>query len=137
MSNFFSNHRDVEMQIFELLSRIHVLHIMDDNARHQYMEELRNAIINKPNLSAAQIAAMMTDDLAERQSIIASINGLGHAADSARGKSTNRVVKNPSMPELHRSYKTFTRRFVELADDDSVIGEYKVAETKYVYSIGD
>lgn len=136
MSNFFSNHHDIEMQIFELLSRIHALHIMDNNARRHYMEELRNLIINKPNLTAAQIAAMMTDDLAERESIKASINGLGYAADTSP-KFRNRVIKNPSMPELRRTRKTVTRRFVELAEDNSIIGEYKVAEDKYVYSIGD
>ena len=135
MSNFFHNHSITEAQIMELMSQIHLLQIKDENARRQYMEELRNLIINKPNLTAVNLAAFLSDDEDERKSIKASIASLGSASYNSRLKHPD--VKNPSMPELRRKCKTITRRFVELADDNSVIGEFRVEETKNVYYIGD
>lgn len=136
MSNFFNNHHEIELQIFNLMSQIHTLRIKDECERKHYMERLRNLIISKPNLTAASIAALMTDDLEERESIKASVAGLGYAAENNR-KYKNPDIKHPSMPELKREHKTITRRFIELADDNSVIGEFKIEESKYVYSIGD
>lgn len=135
MSNFFRNHSITEAQIMELMSQIHLLQIQDKVERQSYMEELRKLIIHKPNLTAASLAAFLSDDEDERASIKASIASLGSASYNSRLKYP--YVKNPSMPELKRKRKTFTRRFIELADDNSVIGEFKVKETKNVYYIGD
>ena len=133
MTNHFQNRKQANAEMDALRMQLHALRIKDEEEHRDYLKQLRGVMVNNPNKTAAQIAAIMTNDEDERTSIKASVAGLAYASvDSRRNHPT---VKNPTMPEMRRDFKTVTRRFLEVDEDGNVLGSFTKEDVRYTYSI--
>ena len=133
MANHFQNRKQANHEMHMLRMQLNVLRVRDENEHREYLKQLRGVMANNPNKTAAQIAAIMTEDENERNSIKASVAGLAYASvDSRRIHPT---VKNPTMPEMRRDFKTVTRRFLEVDEDGNVLGSFTKEDVRYTYSI--
>ena len=133
MTNHFQNRKQANFEMDALRMQLHELRIKDEEEHRDYLKQLRGVMANNPNKPAAQIAAIMTDDEDERTSIKASVAGLAYA--SANSRRPHPAVKNPTMPEMRRNFKTVTRRFLEVDDDGNVLGSFTKEDVRYTYSI--
>lgn len=133
MTNHFQNRKQANFEMDALRMQLHELRIKDEEEHRDYLKQLRGVMANNPNKTAAQIAAIMTDDEDERTSIKASVAGLAYA--SANSRRPHPAVKNPTMPEMRRNFKTVTRRFLEVDDDGNVLGSFTKEDVRYTYSI--
>lgn len=133
MANHFQNRKKANLEMEMLRMQLHGLRVRDEIEHREYLNQLRGVMVNHPNKTAAQIAALMTEDEAERTSIKASVAGLGYASyDSRRQYPT---VKKPTMPEMRRNSKKITRRFLEVDDTGMVLNSFTKEEEQYIYSI--
>ena len=133
MANHFQNRKKANIEMEMLRMQLHDLRVRDEIEHREYLSQLRGVMVNHPNKTAAQIAAIMTEDENERTSIKASVAGLGYAShDSRRMYPT---VKNPTMPEMRRESKKVTRRFLEVDDTGMVLNSFTKEEEQYTYSI--
>lgn len=135
MSNYFTHHQVINHELEKLFAKIAELKCEDDAVRGEYIFEVRSLLKSHPNLTAAHIAALLSDNPSERKSIKASIATMGYMAEESKRRNSD--IKNPTMPELKRKEKKIRRRFVELAEDNSVIREFAIEDVKYTYSVGD
>lgn len=133
MANHFQNRKQANAKMDALRIQLRALRINDEEEHRDYLKQLRGVMVNNPNKTAAQIAAIMTDNEDERTSIKASVVGLASASASSRRP--HPVVKNPTMPEMRRNFKTVTRRFLEVDDDGNVLGSFTKEDVRYTYSI--
>ena len=133
MSNHFQNRKQANAKMDALRIQLRALRINDEEEHRDYLKQLRGVMAKNPNRTAAQIAAIMTNDEDERTSIKASIVGLASASASSRRH--HPVVKYPTMPEMRRNFKTVTRRFLEVDEDGNVLGSFTKEDVRYVYSI--
>ena len=133
MANHFQNRKQANLEMDALRKQLNDLRIRNEEEYRDYLRQLRGVMVNNPNKTAAQIAAIMTNDEDERTSIKASVAGLAYASvDSRRNHPT---VKNPTMPEIRRDFKTVTRRFLEVDEDGNVLGSFTKEDVRYIYSI--
>ena len=133
MSNHFQNRKKANIEMEMLRMQLHGLRVRDEIEHREYLNQLRGVMANHPNKTAAQIAAIMTEDENERTSIKASVAGLGYASEDSRRK--HPAVKNPTMPEMRRGFKKVTRRFLEVDETGMVLGSFTKEEEQYTYSI--
>lgn len=133
MANHFQNRRQANHEMDLLRMQLHDLRVRDEIEHREYLNQLRGVMVNHPNKTAAQIAALMTDDETERTSIKASVAGLGYASHESRLRYP--TVKNPTMPEMRRNSKKITRRFLEVDDTGMVLNSFTKEEEQYIYSI--
>ena len=133
MANHFQNRKQANLEMEALRKQLNDLRIRNEEEYHDYLRQLRGVMANNPNKTAAQIAAIMTNDEDERTSIKASVAGLAYASVDSRRK--NPTVKNPTMPEMRREFKTVTRRFLEVDEDGNVLGSFTKEDVRYTYSI--
>lgn len=133
MANHFQNRKQTNFEMDALRMQLHELRIKDEVEHREYLKQLRGVMANNPNKTAAQIAAIMTDDEDERTSIKASVAGLAYA--SADSRRIHPTVKNPTMPEMRRDFKRVTRRFLEVDEDGNVLGSFTKEDVRYIYSI--
>ena len=133
MANHFQNRKQANHEMEVLRKQLNDLRTKDEEEHRDYLKQLRGVMVNNPNKTAAQIAAIMTKDEDERNSIKASVVGLASASVSSRRP--HPVVKNPTMPEMRRNFKTVTRRFLEVDEDGNVLGSFTKEDVRYVYSI--
>ena len=133
MANHFQNRKQANLEMDALRIQLQALRIRNEEEYRDYLRQLRSVMANNPNKTAAQIAAIMTEDEDERTSIKASVAGLACASDDSRSK--HPTVKNPTMPEMRRDFKSITRRFLEVDDDGNVLGSFTKEDARYTYSI--
>ena len=133
MSNHFQNRKKANIEMEMLRMQLHGLRVRDEIEHREYLNQLRGVMANHPNKTAAQIAAIMTEDENERTSIKASVAGLGYASEDSRRQYP--TVKNPTMPEMRRGFKKVTRRFLEVDETGMVLGSFTKEEEQYTYSI--
>ena len=133
MANHFQNRKQANLEMDALRMQLHELRIKDEEEHRDYLKQLHGVMVNNPNKTAAQIAAIMTDNEDERTSIKASVAGLAYA--SANSRRPHPAVQNPTMPEMRRDFKTVTRRFLEVDDDGNVLGSFTKEDVRYIYSI--
>ena len=133
MSNHFQNRKKANIEMEMLRRQMFDIRVKDEIEHREYLNQLRNVLAKNPNKTAAQIAAIMTEDENERTSIKASVAGLGYASEDSRRKYP--AVKKPSMPEMRRSSKKVTRRFLEVDDTGMVLNSFTKEEEQYIYSI--
>ena len=133
MTNHFQNRKQTNIEMDALRKQLNDLRAKDEEEHRDYLKQLRGVMVNHPNKTAAQIAAIMTDNEDERTSIKASVVGLASASASSRRP--HPIVKNPTMPEMRRNFKTVTRRFLEVDDDGNVLGSFTKEDVRYSYSI--
>lgn len=133
MTNHFQNRKQTNIEMDALRKQLNDLRAKDEEEHRDYLKQLRGVMVNNPNKTAAQIAAIMTDDEDERTSIKMSVAGLAYA--SANSRRPHPAVKNPTMPEMRRDFKTVTRRFLEVDDDGNVLGSFTKEDVRYIYSI--
>lgn len=133
MTNHFQNRKQANIEMDALRKQLNDLRAKDEEEHRDYLKQLRSVMVNNPNKTAAQIAAIMTKDKDERTSIKASVVGLASASASSRRP--HPAVKNPTMPEMRRNFKTVTRRFLEVDEDGNVLGSFTKEDVRYTYSI--
>ena len=133
MTNHFQNRKQTNIEMDALRKQLNDLRAKDEEEHRDYLKQLRSVMVNNPNKTAAQIAAIMTKDKDERTSIKASVVGLASASASSRRP--HPVVKNPTMPEMRRNFKSVTRRFLEVDEDGNVLGSFTREDVRYTYSI--
>lgn len=133
MTNHFQNRKQTNLEMEALRMQLHELRIKDEVEHREYLKQLRGVMVDNPNKTAAQIAAIMTEDEDERTSIKASVAGLAYASVDSRRK--HPTVKNPTMPEMRRNFKSVTRRFLEVDEDGNVLGSFTKEDVRYTYSI--
>lgn len=133
MSNHFQNRKKANIEMEMLRRQMFDIRVRDEIEHREYLNQLRDVMVNHPNKTAAQIAALMTDDGTERTSIKASVAGLGYASVDSRRKYP--TVKEPTMPEMRRESKKVTRRFLEVDDTGMVLNSFTKEEEQYIYSI--
>lgn len=133
MTNHFQNRKQANAKMDALRIQLRALRINDEEEHRDYLKQLRGVMVDNPNKTAAQIAAIMTEDEDERTSIKASVAGLAYASVDSRRK--HPTVKNPTMPEMRRNFKKVTRRFLEVDEDGRVLGTFSKEEEHFTYSI--
>ena len=133
MANHFQNRKQANIEMDALRKQLNDLRAKDEEEHRDYLKQLRSVMANNPNKTAAQIAAIMTKDKDERTSIKMSVVGLASASASSRR--SHPIVKNPTMPEMRRDFKTVTRRFLEVDEDGNVLGSFTKEDVRYTYSI--
>ena len=133
MSNHFQNRKQTNIEMDALRKQLNDLRAKDEEEHRDYLKQLRGVMVDNPNKTAAQIAAIMTEDEDERTSIKASVAGLAYASVDSRRK--HPTVKNPTMPEMRRNFKKVTRRFLEVDEDGRVLGTFTKEEEHFTYSI--
>lgn len=133
MANHFQNRKKANHERDILRMQLHDLRVRDEIEHLEYLQQLRSVMVSHPNKTAAQIAALMTDDETERTSIKASVAGLGYASHDSRRQYP--TVKKPTMPEMRRNSKKVTRRFLEVDDTGMVLNTFVKEEEQYIYSI--
>jgi hypothetical protein len=142
MANYFSECNELNTKIRELTQALDNLRNTKDNARQNYLSELTRLIKSRPGLTASQYAALMSGDADERNSIQASISGMGYMADAHKKNwrthpccGNYAICANPSMPSLQRKQTMVKRRFIEVDENNMPIGTHETAEYRTVYSI--
>ena len=133
MANHFQNRKKANIEMEMLRMQLHDLRVRDEIEHREYLSQLRGVMVKNPNKTAAQIAAIMTEDENERTSIKASVAGLGYASHDSRREYP--TVKKPTMPEMRRDSKKVTRRFIEVDETGMVLDTFTKEEEQYIYSI--
>lgn len=133
MSNHFQNRKKANIEMEMLRRQMFDIRVKDEIEHREYLSQLRSIMVKNPNKTAAQIAAIMTEDENERTSIKASVAGLGYASVDSRRKYP--TVKKPTMPEMRRDSKKVTRRFIEVDETGMVLDTFTKEEEQYIYSI--
>lgn len=133
MSNHFQNRKKANIEMEMLRRQMFDIRVRDEIEHREYLSQLRGVLAKNPNKTAAQIAAIMTEDENERTSIKASVAGLGYASEDSRRKYP--TVKKPTMPEMRRDSKKVTRRFIEVDETGMVLDTFTKEEEQYIYSI--
>ena len=133
MSNHFQNRKKANIEMEMLRRQMFDIRVKDEIEHREYLSQLRSVMVKNPNKTAAQIAAIMTEDENERTSIKASVAGLGYASVDSRRKYP--TVKKPTMPEMRRDSKKVTRRFIEVDETGMVLDTFTKEEEQYIYSI--
>ena len=133
MSNHFQNRKKANIEMEMLRRQMFDIRVKDEIEHREYLSQLRSVMVKNPNKTAAQIAAIMTEDENERTSIKASVAGLGYASHDSRRKYP--TVKKPTMPEMRRDSKKVTRRFIEVDETGMVLDTFTKEEEQYIYSI--
>lgn len=140
MANYFSNRNKSEHRKAELIRALQEIYRQEAMEREDYIAELTALIKSRPNLTADQYAMLMTNDACERNSIRASIGGMGHVAEHHRKFVAGKLGKwetdlDPTMPKLKRKEITIRRRFIEVDENNQPIGTVEHEERKYTYSM--
>lgn len=138
MTNAFATRHQNQDKIEDLRRSIqHVLDQMTDlhnKSRQQYCEyllQLKKILPRKEGfaLPAEVIAARLSDDEDEQDSICASLRGLARAAEYKR-QCTDGFS---ALPALKTSRRTATRHFAELDDEDNPIRKWDVKKSTTTY----
>lgn len=138
MTNAFATRHQNQDKIEDLRRSIqHVLDQMTDlhnKSRQQYCEyllQLKKILPRKEGfaLPAEVIAARLSDDEDEQDSICASLRGLARAAECKRRYGEDFSV----LPALKTSKRATTRHFAELDDEDKPIRKWDVETTTTNY----
>lgn len=142
MANYFSTLTKNTSKKEELRAALQAIYDEEKRERINYLDSVEELIKNRPNLTAAQYAAILTNDAAERNSIITSISQMAYAAEYHREFVTGKLDKfaadlDPSLPKLKRKEITIRRRFIEVNENNQPIGTHEYEECKYTYSIED
>ena len=142
MANYFSTINKNASKKEELRAALQAIYDEEKQERINYLTSVEELIKNRPNLTAAQYAAILTNDAAERNSIITSIANLAYAAEYHHEFVTGKLHGFesdivPSLPELKRKEITIKRRFIEVDENNQPIGTHEYEECKYTYSIED
>lgn len=138
MSNYFTTRNELSSKKIELLAALERIYEAESSARSEYIRELHALIKKRPNLTAAQYAAILGQTPEERDSIKISIGMMGYMTKAYHKKwksCGNPICNYPTMPLLHRERKTVTRHFVEVDESGNHIGNFETSETKFTYSI--
>lgn len=139
MSKYFTTRNELSSKKIKLLAALQEIYDIEATAHRDYLRELRALIQKRPNLTAAQYAAILGKTKEERESIRLSIGMMGYMAEACnrneKAYSGSPVCDNPSMPDLRRKEKTITRHFIEVDEDGNRIGDFETSETKFTYSI--
>ena len=133
MSNHFQNRKKANIEMEMLRRQMFDIRVKDEIEHREYLSQLRSVMVKNPNKTAAQIAAIMTEDEKERTSIKASVAGLGYASHDSRRKYP--TVKKPTMPEMRRDSKKVTRRIIEVDETGMGLDTFTKEEEQYIYSI--
>lgn len=142
MANYFSTLTKNTSKKEELRAALQAIYDEEKRERINYLDSVEELIKNRPNLTAAQYAAILTNDAAERNSIITSIANMAYAAEYHREFVAGKLDKfaadlDPSLPKLKRKEITIRRRFIEVDENNQPIGTHEYEECKYTYSIED
>lgn len=138
MTNAFATRHQNQDKIEDLRRSIqHVLDQMSglrfDSAQNyqEYLCQLKKILPRKEAsaLPAEVIAARLSDDEDEQNSICASLAGLARAAEHKRRHEDD----FSSLPALKTSKRTTTRHFAELDDEDKPIRKWDVKKTTTTY----
>lgn len=138
MTNAFATRHQNQDKIEDLRRSIqHVLDQMTDlhnKSRQQYCEyllQLKKILPRKEDfaLPAEVIAARLSDDEDEQDSICASLRGLARAAECKRRYGED----FSALPALKTSKRATTRHFAELDDEDKPIRKWDVETTTTNY----
>ena len=138
MANYFTTRNELSSKKSELLAALEKIYEAESDARRNYLHELYAIIEKRPNLTAAQYAAILGQTPEERESIQISIGMMGYMSEASlkNWKNYGRpVCDDPTMPELRRKEKTITRHFIEVDENGNRLGDFETSETKYTYSI--
>lgn len=138
MSNYFTTRNELFSKKAELINALQEIYEAENNAHRDYLRELHTIMTQRPNLTAAQYAAILGKSEKERESIQLSIGMMGYMAEACRKNWTNGgdpICNDPTMPNLRRKEKTITRHFIEVDENGNRIGAFKTSETKFTYSI--
>lgn len=138
MANYFTTRNELSSKKAELLAALEKIYEAENHAHSNYLRELHALIQKRPDLTAAQYAAILGQTPEERESIQISIGMMGYMAEASlkNWKNYGRpVCDDPSMPHLRRKEKTITRHFIEVDENGNRIGDFETSETKYTYSI--
>ena len=142
MANYFSTLTKNASKKEELRAALQAIYDEEKQERINYLDSVEELIKNRPNLTAAQYAAILTNDACERNSIINSIANLAYAAEYHHEFVTGKLHGFesdivPSLPKLKRKEITIKRRFIEVDENNQPIGTHEYEEYKYTYSIED
>lgn len=140
MANYFTTRSELSSKKYELLIALQKIYEAEGDAHFEYLQELRALVEKRPNLTAAQYAAILGQTPEERESIQISIGMMGYMAEASRKNWRNRrtpICESPTMPNLHRKRKTITRHFIEVDEDGTPLGTLETSETKFTYSIAE
>lgn len=132
MTTYFSTRNKNCPKKDELRQALTALVREEKIAHEEYLHCVRNLITNKPGLTSAQYANMLSNDAEERKSIKVSIGMMGFMAEDAQSKNS-RFCYNPSIRNLRRKVKTITRRFVEIDANGNPLGTVEYQENKFTY----
>ena len=134
MANYFSERNELDSKIRDLIIALDSLRKTKKVARQNYLSELARLIKSKPGLTAEQYANLLSDNAEERNSIAASIAGMGFNATQYR-LGHEKVCSNPSIPALARKRDVIKRRFMELDETGNSLGIHEVIQYKTIYRI--
>lgn len=132
MTNYFSTRNKNCPKKDELRQALAALIHEEKIAHEEYLHSVRNLITNKPGLTSAQYANMLSNDAEERKSIKVSIGMMGAMAEEAQDENS-RICADPSIRNLRRKVKTVTRRFVEIDANGNPLGTVEYQENKFTY----
>lgn len=134
MANYFSNRNANYPKKVELRKALHAIHVQEEAERKDYLHNVEAIIKSKPGLTAEQYANLLSDNAEERNSIAASIAGMGFNATQYR-LGHEKVCSNPSIPSLYRKRDAIKRRFMELDETGNSLGIHEVIQYKTIYRI--
>ena len=134
MANYFSNRNANYPKKVELRKALHAIHVQEETERRDYLRNVESIIKSKPGLTAEQYANLLSDNAEERNSIAASIAGMGFNATQYH-LGHEKVCSNPSIPTLTRKRDIIKRRFMELDETGNSLGIHEVIQYKTVYRI--
>lgn len=138
MTNAFATRRqnkdkieDLRRSIQHVLDQMSGLRFDSEQNYQEYLCQLKKILPRKEAfaLPAEVIAARLSDDEDEQDSICASLAGLARSAEHKR----RGIDTFPSMPALKTSVRATTRHFAELDDEDNPIRKWDVEETATNY----
>lgn len=150
MTNAFSTRRQNKDKTEDL--RRSIQHVLDEMASlredsesryNEYIYQLKKVLPleEESSIPAEVIAARLSNDKDEQRSIRASLRGLARAAainrlNEERHKNHPYIICteiDATMPELNTSWRTTTRHFAELDDENSIIRQWDVEKTTTNY----
>lgn len=142
MTNYFSTLTKNASKKEELRAALQAIYDEENRNRINYLDSVEALIKTRPNLTAAQYAAILSNDACERNSIRISIGNMAYNAEYHRKFVTGKLYEfesdiTPSLPKLKRKEITIKRRFIEVDENNQPIGTHEYEEYKYTYSIED
>lgn len=123
--------KDLRRSIQHVLDQMSDLRLVSETNYQEYLCQLKRILPRKEefSLAAEVIAARLSNDEDEQQSICASLRGLAQSARNKRMGSED----FSSMPALKTSMRTTTRHFAELDDEDNPIRKWDVEKLTITY----